>query len=759
MEIAFAFLHQIFAYNTFQDMKIYRGKTLFLVGLVCFISGCAERKDSDESRAEELMSKMTLAEKIGQLCQFVPANAVVTGPDGSPVDTRSVIKKGMCGSMLNIWNPDELIEYQKLAVDSSRLGIPILFGHDLIHGTRTGFPENLGISCTWSPELAEKVARISAAEATAFGIAWTFSPMCDISYDPRWGRVSEGSGEDPYLSGQLSAAMVRGYQGDDLSSESTILSCVKHFAAYGGVEAGRDYNTVDMSEMMFRDCYLPSYKAALEAGALSVMSSFNDFDGIPASGNRHLLTELLREELGFNGFVVSDYNSVKELINHGVAADGKAAAELALNAGLNMDMSSGLYYEYAEELVKEGRVSEKQIDRLCKEILTVKFKLGLFDDPFRYGGKGRWDNETCLPEYLESSREVARSSMVLLKNKNGILPLDADMRIALIGPAADSRSEMTGTWSAFVHPYKTVSFFEGLRERFSNVVCEKGCDFFDHIDGGISRAVAAARKSDIVLMTLGLPNTYSGEAASMTDISLPAVQKELFETVKSTGKPIVILLITGRPMTISDESESADGLLVTWHPGTMGGTALADVLSGDYNPSGRLTMTFPRCVGQIPIHYAYKNTGRPQVSPNSEARYVSHYIDAPNEPLFAFGEGLSYTEFTYSDLEIVNPDAALGETVNVRVKVTNSGERDGEEVVQLYLRDMIGSRTRPMRELKGFRKMCIEAGESVVAEFSITPEARSFFRADGTWGEEAGDFEVFLGHDSKADLKGSFKIR
>lgn len=404
------------------------------------------------------------------------------------------------------------------------------------------------------------------------------------------------------------------------------------------------------------------------------------------------------------------------------------------------------------------RISEKQIDRLCKEILTVKFKLGLFDDPFRYGGKERWDNETCLPEYLEASREVARSSMVL-KNENGILPLDADMKIALIGPAADSRSEMTGTWSAFVHPYKTISFLEGLNARFDNVVCERGCEFFDRIEDGVSRAVAAARNSDIVLMTLGLPNTYSGETASMADISLPAVQKELFDAVRFTGKPIVILLITGRPMTISDEADGADGLLVTWHPGTMGGAALADIISGDYNPSGRLTMTFPRCIGQVPIHYAYKNTGRPQVSPDNDARYVSRYIDAPNEPLFAFGEGLSYTEFSYSDLEIVNPDAMLWETVNVRVKVTNEGERDGEEVVQFYLRDMIGSRTRPVRELKGFKKILIGAGESVVAEFGITLELRSFFRADGTWGEESGDFEVFLGHDSKADLKGLFKIR
>lgn len=720
-------------------------------------AGCKE-KNVNDARVDELMSKMTLAEKIGQLNQFVPTNSVVTGPDGSPVDVNRVIKEGQCGSLLNVWKPEEIIELQRLAVDSSRLGIPILFGHDIIHGARTGFPENLGISCSWDPKAAETVARISAAEASAFGIAWTFSPMCDVSAEPRWGRVSEGSGEDPYLSGQMSAAMVRGYQGDDLSAGNTILSCVKHFAAYGGPEAGRDYNTVDMSEMMFRDRYLPSYKAAIDAGALSVMSSFNDFEGIPSSGNKWLLTDVLRNELGFKGFVVSDYNAINEMTNHRVVADGKEAAELALNAGLNMDMVDGDYYKFAEELVKEGRVSEKQIDKLCREVLNIKFKLGLFDDPFRYGGEGRWDKETCLPEYMEASREVARSSMVLLKNQNDVLPLKENARIALIGPAADSRREMIGTWSAFVSSKNAVSFFEGLKARFDNVVCEQGCDFFEPIEGGISRAVAAARNSDVVLITLGLPNSCSGEAASLTDIDIPAAQKSLFNAVKSVGKPVVILLVTGRPMTIAPEAEAADGLLVTWHPGSMGGAALADVVSGDYNPSGRLTMTFPLCLGQVPIHYNYKSTGRPRKSPDSDEKFVSRYLKTPNEPLFAFGEGLSYTEFSYSDLEVSAPEVKLGGNINVSVKVTNVGSRDGEEVVQLYLKDVVGSRTRPVRELKGFRKVNLKAGESTVVSFEITPESRSFFRADNTWGEEPGDFEVFAGHDSHADLKCGFKV-
>lgn len=721
-------------------------------------AGCTEKKDDAVRRADELMEKMTLAEKIGQLSQFVPKNSIVTGPDGSPVDVRDMIRNGMCGSMLNVKTPEGIIEYQKLAVDSSRLGIPILFGHDIIHGARTGFPENLGISCTWDPEMTEEVARISAAEASAFGIAWTFSPMCDVAIDPRWGRVSEGSGEDAYLSGVLSAAMVRGYQGNDLSAPGTILSCVKHFAAYGAAEAGRDYNTVDMSEMMFRERHLPSYRAALDAGALSVMSSFNDFDGIPASGNRWLLTDLLRGELGFGGFVVSDYCSINEMINHRVVADKKEAAELSLNAGLNMDMVDGDYYRFAEELVKEGRVSEAQIDRLCREILTVKFRLGLFDDPYRYGGEGRWDRETMLPEYLETARKVARSSMVLLKNEGDVLPLKGGERIALIGPAADNSVDMIGAWSAFVEGEKAVSFHDGLKARFPKVVCEEGCGFFDPVKGGMAKAVAAAKSADVVLMALGLPNTYSGEATSMADIDLPAVQKELFKAVEATGKPVVILLVTGRPMTVAAETEAADRLLVTWHPGTMAGHALADVISGDFNPSGRLTMTFPLCLGQVPIHYNAKTTGRPRRTPANNAKFVSRYMRTPNEPLFAFGEGLSYTQFAYSGLEVLNPEVKEGESVKVRVNVSNTGRRDGEEVVQMYLRDVVASRTRPERELKGFSKIFLKAGETRAVEFEITPEARSFYRADKVWGEEAGDFEVFIGHDSKARLKGTFKL-
>ncbi len=731
-----------------------------VLAVLLAVAACAEKKDPNEVRVDKLMSKMTLTEKIGQLCQFVPGNGVVTGPGGNDVRIEQVIKDGSCGSLFNVKSPEEIIRYQRLAVDSSRLGIPILFGHDIIHGARITFPENIGVSCSWDPGMAEKVARVSAEEASAYGIAWTFSPMCDVAIDPRWGRVSEGSGEDAFLSGQLSAAMVRGYQGDDLSAGNTILSCVKHFAAYGAAEAGRDYNTVDMSEMMFRDRHLPSYKAAIDAGALSVMSSFNDFMGVPSSGNKWLLTDLLRDEMGFKGFVVSDYSAVKEMVNHGVG-DKKGVTELALNAGLNMDMCSKFYFQFAEELVKEGKVSEKQIDKLCKEILLVKCKLGLFDDPFRYGGEGRWEKETYLPENIEIARQVARSSMVLLKNENDILPLKGSEKIALIGPAADSRSEMVGAWIGFAEYGKPVSFYEGLSARFPDAVirCEKGCGFLNPVDGGISKAVAAARNSDVVILTLGLPNKCSGEATSLTSLDIPAPQKALFEAVKSAGKPIVVLLVTGRPMTIAGEVAASDAVLVTWHPGTAAGTALADVLSGDYNPSGRLTMTFPLELGQVPIHYNAKMTGRPRRSPDNNAKYTSRYMFTPNEPLFAFGEGLSYTTFGYSDLEVLTPEVKSGETAKVRVKVTNTGSRDGEEVVQMYVQDLIGSTTRPCMELKGFQKIFLKAGESKTVDFEITSEARSFFRADNTWGEEPGDFKVFVGHSSKADLAGDFTVR
>ncbi len=732
--------------------------------LLCLAAATATAGASDDREVERkvnaLMRRMTLAEKFGQLQQLTSKRGIVTGPAGEKMNVDDLIRQGLCGSLLSIRTPEEIMRLQRLAVEESRLGIPILFGHDIIHGCRVIFPENLGVSCSWDMEAVESLARVSAEEASAFGIAWTFSPMCDISADPRWSRVSEGSGEDPYLGSAIARAMVRGYQGDDLAAPNTVAACVKHFAAYGAPQAGRDYHTVDMSERMFRDRYLPPYRAALDEGAVTVMTAFNDFDGTPCSCNRWLMQTLLRDELGFKGLVVSDHSAIYELVNHGIAADRKHAAELALNAHVNMNMVTAEYIHYGEELVREGSVAAKLVDRMCREVLTVKFRLGLFDDPYRYGN-GRHKEAMYRPENLAAARDVARKSMVLLKNDGNTLPLDASKRIALIGPFADSRRDMLGAWPGFGERERCVTFLAGLRERFGegNVLFAEGCKPLEAVDGGIEEALRAAESADIVLLTLGLPYKCSGEASSMATIGIPEPQRALLDAVAATGKPVVILLATGRAMDIAKEVEKADAVLLTWHSGTMGGHALADVLSGDYNPSGRLTMTFPLTLGQVPIHYNAKWTGRPRRDPANNAKYTSRYLFTPNEPLYPFGYGLSYTTFEYSDLNVLTPEVREGESVRVSVKVTNTGDRAGEEVVQLYLRDMVASTTRPMRELKGFSKVALAAGESGRVEFTITPEDMAFYRADCKYAQERGDFKVYVGHDSNASLEASFTVK
>ena len=711
----------------------------------------------DRRRAAELMRRMTLDEKVGQLVQQRGKGAV-TGPDKTQLSVEQLVREGRCGSVFNIYSFEETERLQKIAVEESRLGIPLLIGADVIHGFRTIFPVNLAVAASWDPSAAESLARVAAREASAMGIQWTFSPMCDVSRDPRWGRVSEGAGEDPYLGSRVAEAMVRGYQGD-LSDPSSILACVKHFAAYGAPQAGREYHTVDMSERVFRDSYLPPYRAALDAGAVTVMTSFNDLDGVPATANRWLLRDLLRDELGFGGFVVTDYGTIGELKAHGVAADDAQAAELSLRAGVNMDMMSAAYLFHAAELVRQGRIAESLIDSLCCEILAVKFRLGLFDDPFRYQVKER---EKCYyaPEHLDAARRVARSSMVLLENRGEVLPLKKDCRIALVGPFADARRDMIGSWVHFSEWRRTSTFLEGLRARFGGdkVFYARGCDPRKAIEGGIAEAVAAAGKADVVLVALGLSEGESGEAASLASIALPEVQRQLLESLKQTGKPIVVLLVTGRPMELAREVELADALLLTWYPGTMAGEALADVVSGDYNPSGRLPMTFPRTVGQVPIHYNMKNTGRPAAVSGQPQKYTSRYIDVPNSPQYCFGYGLGYTTFGYSDLRVLTPAAKLGDEVRVAVRVTNTGGRDGEEVVQLYVRDLIASVTRPVRELKGFEKAMLRAGESREVTFTLTPDDLSFWRLDNKWGQEPGDYHVWAGHDSDCTLGGSFRI-
>lgn len=732
---------------------------MFLVGI---LGGCTPRTEADKF-VDDLMSQMTLREKIGQMSQFAPSTGVVTGPQGEQIDVRTMVKSGEIGSILNLKTPQEIEEMQRLAVDSSRLGIPILFGHDIIHGCKVIFPINLASSCSWNVEAIRKSAELAAYEASAMGISWTFSPMCDISADPRWGRVSEGSGEDPFLAARISAAMVEGYQGADLADSSTIMACVKHFAAYGAPEAGRDYNTVDMSERMFRDRYLPPYKAALEAGAATAMTSFNDFDALPASGNEWLLKTLLRDELGFDGFVVSDYRAVTEMIKHGVAADAKDAAFLAMRACLDMDMVSGSYLSHGEALVKEGLIPEKEIDRMCRNILMAKYRLGLFEDPFRYGGAERYAEAIYRDETLDVAREIARESMVLLKN-DGVLPLDDAKEIALIGPFLSSPRAMLGSWTAFRDYDRTVTVDEGFKARFpGRVHVVKGCEAFAEVSGGVNEAVRAAKNADVAVLVLGFPGELSGEAASMTTVELPECQKKLLAAVKATGKPVVVILTTGRPMALESVIDNIDALLLAWHPGTMGGHAIADLVSGDYSPSGHLTMSFPRCDGQIPIRYNHKNTGRPADgiglrTPGSRKIYQSCYLMTPNSPLYPFGYGLSYTEFVYDSLEVMTPTVHQGEPVRVRVRVTNVGSMDAATVAQLYLRDMVASTTRPVRELKGFRRIFLKSGESQEIEFTLTPDDLSFCRADMKFAQESGDFKVWVGDNSNALLESAFTV-
>lgn len=728
-----------------------------LAALVLYPAGAQPVTPQDRRRAAELVERMTLDEKIGQLVQQRGGGAV-TGPDKTELSVERLVREGRCGSVFNIKSFEETERLQRIAVEESRPGIPLLIGADVIHGFRTIFPINLAVAASWDPAAAESLARVSAREASAMGIHWTFSPMCDVSRDPRWGRVSEGAGEDPYLGARVAEAMVRGYQGD-LSDPSSVLACVKHFAAYGAPQAGREYHAVDMSERVFRDSYLPPYRAALDAGAATVMTSFNDLDGVPATANRWLMRNLLRDELGFGGFVVTDYGTIGELKAHGVAGDDAQAAELALRAGVNMDMMSAAYLFHAAELVREGRIPESLIDSLCCEVLAVKFRLGLFDDPFRYQAKER---EKCYYalEHLDAARRVARSSMVLLENRGGVLPLKKGSRIALVGPFADSRWDLIGSWVHFAEAGRTSTFLDGLRARFGadRVTYARGCDPHKALEGGISEAVAAAAKSDVVLVALGLKAGESGEAASLASLALPDAQRDLLESLKQTGKPIVVLLVTGRPMELAREAELADALLLTWYPGTMAGEALADVVSGDYNPSGRLPMTFPRTVGQIPIHYDMKSTGRPADESGKPNKYTSRYLDVPNSPQYCFGYGLSYTTFGYSDLRVLTPETAVGGEVRVSVRVTNTGGRDGEEVVQLYVRDLLSGVTRPVRELKGFRKVMLRAGESREVTFTLTPDDLSFWRLDKKWGQEPGDYHVWVGHDSDCTLGGSFRI-
>jgi beta-glucosidase len=722
-----------------------------------------------------LMSKMTVQEKIGQLNLVVGGEATT----GSVVSTgvEEKIKQGKVGGIFSVSSPQRIRRIQELAVQQSRLKIPIIFGMDVIHGYRTIFPIPLGIAASWDMQRIEQSARIAAQEATADGLNWTFSPMVDISRDPRWGRISEGSGEDPFLGSAIARAMVKGYQGKNLAADNTLLACVKHFALYGAAEAGRDYHSVDMSRIKMFNDYLPPYKAAIDAGVGTVMSSFNDVDGIPASANKWLLTDLLRKQWGFNGMVVSDYTSVNEMIDHGLG-DLKQVSALAIKAGLDMDMVGEGFLTTLEASLKEGKITIAEIDRACRLVLEAKYKLGLFDDPYRYCNEQRAATELFSTAHRKIARETAARSFVLLKNEN-ILPLAKKGSIALVGPLADAKENMVGTWSVSADVSKATSLLAGLKEVAGSAVdirYAKGANVTEdsaleartsvfgkpwqrdtrHPDTLIAEAVKLALQSDIVVAAMGELAEFTGESSSRTDLNLPNSQKKLLDALMATGKPVVMVLFTGRPLNIVEEDKKLPAILNVWFGGSEAGYAISDVLFGDVNPSGKLPVTFPRNVGQIPIYHSYKNTGRPLAGDEFQ-KFRSNYLDVSNTPLYPFGYGLSYTKFDYSPVTLSKASLKGAEKLIARVTVTNSGKFAGEEVVQLYLRDIVASNTRPLKELKGFQKILLQPGESRELSFEITTDLLKFYDHNLRYDWEPGEFTVFIGTNSRDTQSANFR--
>ncbi len=725
-----------------------------------------------------LMSKMTVEEKIGQL-NLVTGGEATTGSSVSS-DVEGKIQRGQVGGIFSLTTPERIRKAQEIAVTKSRLKIPLIFGQDVIHGYKTTFPIPLGLAATWDLPLIQKTARIAATEASADGLNWTFSPMVDISRDPRWGRISEGSGEDTYLSSEIAKAMVKGYQGDDLTKYNTIMACVKHFALYGAAESGRDYNTTDMSLHRMYNEYLPPYKAAIDAGAGSVMTSFNDINGVPATANKWLMTDLLRKQWGFDGFVVTDYTAVSELIDHGLG-DLQQVSALSLKAGVEMDMVSEGFLTTLMKSLKEGKVTEEEINNACKLVLEAKYKLGLFDDPYRYCNDARAKKEILTPANLQAAREVATQSFVLLKNQNNLLPLKKSGTIALVGPLANTRSNMPGTWSVNAELNNTPSLLEGLKTVVGKNVKilhslgsnlledaayqERATMFGREIprdnrteEAMIQEAVDNASKADVVVAALGESSEMSGESSSRTDLEIPDVQQRLLAALLKTGKPVVLVLFTGRPLALKWESEHVPAILNVWFGGTQAAPAIADVLFGNVNPSGKLTATFPQNVGQVPIYYSHKNTGRPLEEGKWFSKFRSNYLDVSNEPLYPFGYGLSYTTFSYGDVTLSAPSFKTGESITATVTVTNTGKFEGKEVVQLYTRDMVGSITRPVKELKAFQKISLKPGERKAVTFTITAEDLKFYNADLQYVAEPGDFKLFIGPNSRDVKAVDFKL-
>lgn len=715
----------------------------------------SQLKDPIDRKVDSVLNKMNLDEKIGQLTLFT-SDWDVTGPTirkGYADDIRS----GKCGNIFNAHTADYNRKLQEIAMKETRMKIPLLFGYDVIHGYKTIFPTPLGESASWDMAVIERSARIAAEEAAAAGLHWTYAPMLDISRDPRWGRCIEGAGEDVYLGSLIGAARTRGFQGK-IGSTSSLAACAKHFAAYGAAQAGRDYHTVDISEISLWETYLPPFKACVDAGALSFMTSFNEINGVPSTANRQLLTDILRKKWGFKGFIVTDYTSINEMVNHGNVADDKDAGEKSINAGVDMDMQGAVFYNHLKKSLAEGKVNIQTIDDAVRRILRVKFQLGLFDDPYKFSNTDREKKVVFSKENRYAARDAARKSMVLLKNDNATLPLSKNIKsIAVVGPLADSKIDMIGSWSGAGDGNACVSLLEGIKAAApsANILHTKGCDLENVFPAmnhpmmsteGFAEAVKIAKQADVVVVAVGERGWMTGEAACRADINLPGVQKELILELIKTGKPVVVVLINGRPLTFPEIADKAPAILETWFSGTEGGNAIADVLFGDYNPSGKLTMTFPRSVGQVPLFYCQKNTGRPFDANN---KYSSKYMDIANTPQYPFGFGLSYTTFAYENMGINRTVFGFNDKLEVSVVVKNTGERDGEEVVQLYVRDLVGSITRPLKELKGFKKIFLKRGETQTVSFTLTSDDLAFYHPNLEKKAEAGEFDIMIGGSSE----------
>ena len=759
---------------------------LILLALLLPLGLQAQKPPQDMDRfLDNLLKRMTLEEKIGQL--NLPVTGEITTGQAKSSDIAAKIKRGEVGGLFNLKGVDKIRDVQRLAVENSRLGIPLLFGMDVIHGYETIFPIPLGLSCTWDIPAIEESARIAAVEASADGISWTFSPMVDISRDPRWGRVSEGSGEDPFLGALIARAMVRGYQGKDMSRNDEIMACIKHFALYGAAEAGRDYNTVDMSrQRMFNDYMLP-YQAGVEAGAGRVMASFNEVEGVPATANKWLMTDVLRGTWGFNGFVVTDFTGISEMIEHGIG-DLQTVSARAINAGVDMDMVSEGFIGTLKKSVEEGKVSVETVNTACRRILEAKYKLGLFDNPYKYCDLKRPARDIFTKEHRAAARKIAGESFVLLKNEGlsptlaPVLPLSPTGTIAVIGPLANTRSNMPGTWSVAAVLDKSPSLVEGLTEWVGNqgkILYAKGSNLIgdaayeeratmfgrslnrdNRTDQQLlDEALKIASQADVIVAALGESSEMSGESSSRTNLNLPDVQHTLLEALLKTGKPVVLVLFTGRPLVLNWEQEHVPAILNVWFGGSEAGPAIGDVLFGAVNPGGKLTMTFPKSVGQIPLYYAHKNTGRPLKEGKWFEKFRSNYLDVDNDALYPFGYGLSYTTFRFSDITLNRSSIGMDNELVASVTVTNTGDRAGSEVVQLYIRDLVGSVTRPVKELKGFEKIYLQPNESRTVRFTIAPEMLKFYNADLKFVAEPGDFDVMIGPDSRNVKTARFTLR